>query len=139
MELTHRKNSLYEIIFVDDGGHDGTLKRGAGAGGRAHLAAQVRYLSFSRTTSAKRRRCSPDCGKRPAIIWMLMDADLRHPPTLAQKYRILRDSGGALDLCGAPPRRAGEGKIRACLSRGFYKVWNRLTGMETASGEGTSV
>ena len=69
---------------------------------------------------------------------VLMDADLQHPPTLLPRmYRILRDSGGALDLCGARRRgRAGEGKIRACLSRGFYKVWNRLTGMETASGEG---
>ena len=67
---------------------------------------------------------------------VLMDADLQHPPTLLPRmYRILRDSGGALDLCGARRRgRAGEGKIRACLSRGFYKVWNRLTGMETASG-----
>ena len=69
---------------------------------------------------------------------VLMDADLQHPPTLLPRmYRILRDSGGALDLCGARRRgRAGEGKIRACLSRGFYKVWNSLTGMETASGEG---
>ena len=55
---------------------------------------------------------------------VLMDADLQHPPALLPKmYRILRDSGGAWDLCGGRRRgRAGESKIRACLSRSFYQV-----------------
>lgn len=50
---------------------------------------------------------------------VLMDADLQHPPTLLPRmYRILRDSGGALDLCGARRRgRAGEGQKSAPACR----------------------
>ena len=100
-------------------------------------AAQVRYLSFSRNFG---KEAAMLAGLREAAgdYLVLMDADLQHPPALLPKmYRIPRDSGGAWDLCGGRRRgRAGQSKIRACLSRGFYRVWNRLTGMEAASGEG---
>ena len=100
-------------------------------------AAQVRYLSFSRNFG---KEAAMLAGLREAAgdYLVLMDADLQHPPALLPKmYRILRNSGGAWDLCGGRRRgRAGESKIRACLSRGFYRVWNRLSGMEAASGEG---
>ena len=136
--LTEKEQVSYEIIFVDDGSRDGTLKELRElAAAHTREAAQVRYLSFSRNFG---KEAAMLAGLREATgdYLVLMDADLQHPPTLLPRmYRILRDSGGALDLCGARRRgRAGEGKIRACLSRGFYKVWNRLTGMETASGEG---
>ena len=136
--LTEKEQVSYEIIFVDDGSRDGTLKALRElAAAHTREAAQVRYLSFSRNFG---KEAAMLAGLREATgdYLVLMDADLQHPPTLLPRmYRILRDSGGALDLCGARRRgRAGEGKIRACLSRGFYKVWNRLTGMETASGEG---
>ena len=136
--LTEKEQVSYEIIFVDDGSRDGTLKElREMAAAHTREAAQVRYLSFSRNFG---KEAAMLAGLREATgdYLVLMDADLQHPPTLLPRmYRILRDSGGALDLCGARRRgRAGEGKIRACLSRGFYKVWNRLTGMETASGEG---
>ena len=136
--LTEKEQVSYEIIFVDDGSRDGTLKALRElAASHTREAAQVRYLSFSRNFG---KEAAMLAGLREATgdYLVLMDADLQHPPTLLPRmYRILRDSGGALDLCGARRRgRAGEGKIRACLSRGFYKVWNRLTGMETASGEG---
>ena len=124
--LTEKEQVSYEIIFVDDGSCDGTLKKLRElAVAHTREAAQVRYLSFSRNFG---KEAAMLAGLREATgdYLVLMDADLQHPPTLLPRmYRILRDSGGA-----------GEGKIRACLSRGFYKVWNRLTGMETASGEG---
>ena len=124
----------FEILFINDGSRDKTLQILRQA---AQEDKRIRYISFARNFG---KEAAMLAGLREATgdYLVLMDADLQHPPTLLPRmYRILRDSGGALDLCGARRRgRAGEGKIRACLSRGFYKVWNRLTGMETASGEG---
>ena len=137
-ELKQNDTIRYEILFVDDGSRDGTLKRLRElAEAHPDESAQVRYLSFSRNFG---KEAAMLAGLREAAgdYLVLMDADLQHPPALLPKmYRILRDSGGAWDLCGGRRRgRAGESKIRAGLSRGFYKVWNRLTGMEAASGEG---
>ena len=137
-ELRKKDTIRYEILFVDDGSRDSTLKRLRElAEAHPDEPAQVRYLSFSRNFG---KEAAMLAGLREATgdYLVLMDADLQHPPALLPKmYRILRDSGGAWDLCGGRRRgRAGESKIRACLSRSFYQVWNRLTGMEAASGEG---
>lgn len=137
-ELKQKDAIRYEILFVDDGSRDGTLKRLRElAEAHPDEPAQVRYLSFSRNFG-KEAAMLAGLQEATGDYLVLMDADLQHPPALLPKmYRILRDSGGAWDLCGGRRRgRAGESKIRAGLSRGFYQVWNRLTGMETASGEG---
>ena len=122
------------FIFVNDGSRDNTLGL---LRDYAEKYDYVKYISFSRNFG---KEAAMLAGLREAAgdYLVLMDADLQHPPALLPKmYRIPRDSGGAWDLCGGRRRgRAGQSKIRACLSRGFYRVWNRLTGMEAASGEG---
>lgn len=97
-------------FLMDDGSRDGTLKELRElAAAHTREAAQVRYLSFSRNFG---KEAAMLAGLREATgdYLVLMDADLQHPPTLLPRmYRILRDSGGALDLCGrAPPRPCGR-------------------------------
>ena len=113
--LTEKEQVSYEIIFVDDGSRDGTLKLLRElAAAHTREPAQVRYLSFSRNFG---KEAAMLAGLREATgdYLVLMDADLQHPPTLLPRmYRILRDSGGALDLCGARRRgRAGGERMIA--------------------------
>ena len=67
---------------------------------------------------------------------VFMDADLQHPPALLPKmYAAVKN--GEWDCCGGKRKgREGDGKLRAFLSRSFYKICEALTGHNTNDGEG---
>ena len=76
--LTEKEQVSYEIIFVDDGSCDGTLKKLRElAVAHTREAAQVRYLSFSRNFG---KEAAMLAGLREATgdYLVLMDADLQH-------------------------------------------------------------
>ncbi|MCL2367441.1 MAG: glycosyltransferase family 2 protein [Oscillospiraceae bacterium] len=120
----------FEIIFVDDGSTDGTLTvlRGLPA-----QYPEVRYLSFSRNfgkEAALLAGLEASTGDFVAVI----DADLQHPPELLpEMYRGIVEEG--FD-CVATRRvnRDGEPRIRAFLSRRFYRIVNKMSETEMVDG-----
>ena len=128
MEKSH--GAEFEIIFVDDGSKDGTLR----VARELHDAdPRVRYVSFSR-----------NFGKEAGIYAGLkaakgdyvatLDADLQDPPAL------LPDMLDALLTgdydCAATRRttREGEPPVRSWFARMFYRIINKMSDTEIVDG-----
>lgn len=120
----------FELLFVDDGSQDGTLKILKTFRERD---SRCRYLSFSR-----------NFGKEAAIYAGLenasgnyvavMDADLQDPPALLpEMYRILKTEDYD-SVAARRSTRSGEPKLRSFLSEQFYKFINHISKTEIVNG-----
>lgn len=120
----------FELIFVDDGSTDKTLKIIKGLNEKDPCC---KYLSFSR-----------NFGKEAAIYAGLkaaegdyvavMDVDLQDPPRLLpEMYHILREEDYD-SVATKRSTRTGEPKIRSFLSKSFYKLINKISRTEIVSG-----
>lgn len=120
-----------EFVFVDDGSRDHTLRV------LRKLAEDPRcnYFSFSRNFG---KEAAMYAGLRHATgdYCVIMDADLQHPPSLLKEmYHAVSQEG--FDCCaGFREDREGEGKLRNFLSRGFYKVIQRMCSLDMTDGTG---
>lgn len=120
----------FEILFVDDGSKDKTLKV---IKDLKEKNSNIRYISFSR-----------NFGKEAAIFAglenatgdyvTLMDADLQDPPSLLLKmYETVTQED--YDAVGTRRvDRTGEPAIRSFFARLFYKLINKMTSFEMVDG-----
>ncbi|MEG0494111.1 MAG: glycosyltransferase family 2 protein [Clostridia bacterium] len=119
-----------ELVFVDDGCKDQTLKT---LKALRQQDERVHYISFSRNfgkESAMYAGLEAATGDYIAI----MDADLQDPPALLpQMLQSLEEEG--VD-CVATRRvtRKGEPKIRSFFARAFYRLINRISKTEIVDG-----
>ncbi len=119
-----------EIIFIDDGSSDGTLRLIRELREKHPC---VRYISFSR-----------NFGKESAILAgmqaargdyaAVMDADLQDPPALLpEMLRAIREEG--YDCVGTRrTTRKGEPPVRSFLAHCFYRLINRLSDTKLMDG-----
>ena len=128
--MDEMKNAEFELLFVDDGSTDDTLKllREFKIDDK-----RCRYLSFSRNFG---KEAAMYAGLQYAAgdYVAVMDADLQDPPKLIpQMYEELEQ--GEYD-CVASRRvdRKGEKQIRSFLSAMFYKAANRISKVHMADG-----
>ena len=128
MEKSH--SAEFEIIFVDDGSKDGTLR----VARELHDAdPRVRYVSFSR-----------NFGKEAGIYAGLkaakgdyvatLDADLQDPPALLPEMLDALLTGDY--DCAATRRttREGEPPVRSWFARLFYRIINKMSDTEIVDG-----
>ena len=127
---TMKKQTDFELIFVDDGSSDRTYKIMK----ELHRKdGRCQYLSFSR-----------NFGKEAAIyaglqnaggnFAAIMDVDLQDPPSLLpEMYRILKEEPYD-SVATRRSTRKGEPKIRSFLSKEFYNVINKISKTEIVSG-----
>ena len=114
-----KKQSDFELIFVDDGSSDRTyeiMKELHRKDGRCQ------YLSFSRNFWKKKLRSMQDFRMQVAIMlrsWMWIFKD--PPSLLPEMYRILKEE--AYDsVATRRSTRKGEPKIRSFLSKEFLQT-----------------
>lgn len=120
----------YEVIFVDDGSSDDSLKV---IESLAAAHSFVRYISFSR-----------NFGKESAIVAGLehadgdyvavMDADMQDPPALLPAmFKAVTEEGYE---CAGTRRvnRKGEPPIRSLFARLFYHVINLISDVNLVDG-----
>ena len=103
----------YEILFVDDGSSDRTLKMIKDLCGRD---SRVRYVAFSRNFG-KEAGMYAGLKESRGDFCVIMDADLQHPPALLpDMYKAVSSEG--YDCCGGLRMgREGDSPIRSIFSK----------------------
>ncbi len=129
--LANIEGYSYSYLYVNDGSKDKTLdniKKLVSEYGDN----RVKYISFARNFGKEAaifagfENCSGD-------YVVLMDADLQHPPELLPQMIEKIEEG--YDCCGARRiSRKGEPVIRSFFSKAFYRIINRITGMNLVQG-----
>ena len=120
----------FEIVFVDDGSKDNTLKI---LRNLARQDSRVHFLSFSR-----------NFGKEAAMLAGLqvaqgdyvvtLDADGQDPPALIPDM-LEAVASGEYDCAGTRRvSRSGEPLVRSFFARRFYAIMNKITGIGLVDG-----
>ncbi len=120
----------FELIFVDDGSTDKTLKV---LKDMSKSDERVKYLSFSR-----------NFGKEAAIYAgleassgdyvVLMDADKQDPPALLPEMLRIVTEEDYDSVATRRVNRKGEPAIRSFFARCFYRLMNRMSKTEVVDG-----
>lgn len=122
--------TTYELIFVDDGSTDDTLKI---LKKLAENDSRVRYISLSRNFGKEAAIMAGLIHARGEAV-IIMDADLQHPPALVPELIHYYQKG--YDQVIARRNREGEFFLRAWVSKVFYRVMNRLSDVSLVDGVG---
>lgn len=120
----------YELIFVDDGSLDETLKELKELSRRD---SNVIYLSFSRNFGKEAAMFAGFCNASGDYV-AVMDADLQDPPSLLPKMlKILKD-GNYDSVATRRVSRIGEPPIRSWFAKRFYQLINKISDVEIMDG-----
>lgn len=120
----------FELLFIDDGSKDNTLKVVKELRAKDE---RVRYVSFSRNFG-KEAGIYAGLEKSKGDYVVIMDADLQDPPSLLpEMYSAIVDEG----YDSAATRRVtrkGEPPIRSFFARQFYQLINKISKTEIVDG-----
>ena len=126
---TSNKIQDFELIFIDDGSKDDTLKS------LSEKDKHIRYFSFSRNFG---KESALLCGLRESCgdYIVTMDVDLQDPPSLIpEMLDVVTDKNNNYDCAGSRRvTRMGEPPIRSFFARQFYKIMRSLTDIEVVDG-----
>ncbi len=119
-----------EILFIDDGSKDDTLKIIKELSKKDD---RVRYVSFSRNFG-KEAAIYAGLSHASGDFIAIMDADLQDPPSLLpQMIRALIEED--YDIVGTRrSTRKNEPPIRSFFARMFYKIINKISETEIVDG-----
>ncbi|MBS7020846.1 MAG: glycosyltransferase family 2 protein [Firmicutes bacterium] len=124
------KGVTFELIFVNDGSKDGTLKKMK----ELHKKDKsVKYLSFSRNFG-KEAGIYAGLEHATGNYVTLMDVDLQDPPELlTEMYDILKNEDYDV-VATRSISRNGYSFIRKTFTRWFYKIINKISKVEMIDG-----
>lgn len=120
----------YELIFVNDGSSDDTLKSIKSI---VAMDGNVKYINFSRNFGkeaalyAGLERCRGD-------YVAVMDVDLQDPPSLLPEMFDELDSPEIDVVATRRVSRKGEPVIRSFFARSFYRIINKMSKIELVDG-----
>lgn len=113
----------FELLFVNDGSHDGTLDRFKEF---AAKDSRVKYISFSRNFG-KEAAMLAGMKYSEADYIGIIDADLQHSPDLIPEMLNALENENYDVAAARRTDRQGEAKIKSFLSDYFYKVYNKVS------------
>lgn len=127
--LLGQELDAYELLYVDDGSTDSTLRL---IEGFAMENPNIRYLSFSRNFG---RESGILAGFQYATgdAVMVMDGDLQHPPSLIPEFIAAYRAG--YDIVSGQRDRTGESKASTFFARLFYYISNHLMDVKLTDGK----
>ncbi len=124
------KDRNFEVIFINDGSSDDTLKT---IKGLAEKNPNVKYISFSRNFG-KEAAIYAGLNHAKGDLIGLMDADLQHPPKLLPEMISAIEDEGYDAAAARRVSRKGEPKIKSFFSHRYYRFFNRISKIEIVEG-----
>lgn len=124
------KEVIFEIIFVDDGSKDNTLKVIKEI---AKKDVRVRYISFSRNFG-KEAAMYAGFKESTGDYIATMDADLQDPPELLKDMLKYIKEEGYDSVATKRKTRKGEPFIKSIFSVIYYKIIRMVTKLDIADG-----
>ncbi len=116
----------FEIILVDDGSADATWQRAEELVSRwKELVAISLARNFGKEAAIF---AGLDAAEGDAVL--VMDSDLQHPPRLIPELFALWRDGGYDVVNAVKRRRQRESAIKRLLARVYYRLFERLAGVE---------
>lgn len=121
-----------EIVFVDDGSRDGTLKV---LRELAKKDSRVRYISFSRNFGKESAMLAGLRAAKGDYV-ALLDADLQDPPSLLPEMMdFLEKHFDEYDIVATRRMdRKGEPPVRSFFARKFYQLINKISDTQIVDG-----
>lgn len=111
-----------ELVFVDDGSRDQTLRLLKGWAARD---ARIKVLSFARNFGHQVAvTAGIEAATGDAVV--LIDADLQDPPEVVPEM-VAKWREGYDVVYGTRTERAGESAFKRATAKAFYRVMNRLS------------
>lgn len=132
-EVTRVAKSMtdsYEILFIDDGSTDGTLRL---LKGFAERDPHICYLSFSRNFGKEAAMYAGFCNAKGDYV-AVMDADMQDPPSLLPKMLSILEEGEYDSVATRRVTRKGEPLIRSWFARAFYRIINKISDADIVDG-----
>lgn len=129
-ELKKIESVEYEILFVDDGSIDDTLKIIKEVSGKYE---KVKYISLSRNFG-KESAIYAGLKNSTGDYVVIMDADLQDPPSLIPDMLYAIEKEGYDCVGSRRVNRKGEPPIRSFFARLFYKIINKMSDAEIVDG-----
>ena len=129
-KVLKKMNLDHEIILVDDGSKDETLKVMREL---AKKDVHVRYLSFSRNFGKEAAMYAGFVNAKGDYA-LTMDADMQDPPSLLPKMYEIIKTGEYDSVATRRVDRKGESKVRSFFARAFYKIINRISDADIVDG-----
>lgn len=126
------KQQNYELIFVDDGSNDATLKI---IEKLAQKDKHIVYFSFSRNFGKESAMYAGLKNATGDYIGFI-DADLQHPPVLLKEMISLLNTNEYDCVACKRVNRDGDSKIRTFFAKTFYKLINKISDVEMIDGAG---
>ena len=120
----------FEILYVNDGSKDNTLKEIRQISERRGY---VRYLSFSRNFGKEAAMYAGFCNATGDYV-AVMDADLQDPPGLLPDMVKILEEGEYDSVATRRVNRAGEPPIRSFFAKMFYKLINKISDADIVDG-----
>lgn len=120
----------FELLFVDDGSKDRTLKL---IKDYAEKDSRIRYVSFSRNFGKEAALYAGFENAKGDYVGC-MDVDLQDPPALLpEMYRALAEEGYD-SVATRRVTRKGEPPIRSFFARCFYRLMDKICATEVVDG-----
>jgi glycosyltransferase involved in cell wall biosynthesis len=130
--VLERVAASHEIVFVDDGSADDTMRTLRDIHARDP---RCRAISFSRNFGKEIAIAAGlDHARGRAVV--IIDADLQHPPELIAAF-VEKWREGYKNVYGARVDRNADSPLRRVLTRRFYRLFERFgeTGLPDGAGD----
>lgn len=123
-------NIDYELIFIDDGSKDNTLKI---LKNLATMDSHVIYMSFSRNFGKEAAMYAGFCNAKGDIAGV-MDVDLQDPPSLLPEMLKLLENDAYDSVATRRVTRSGEPPVRSFFAKNFYRIINAISDADIVDG-----